>query len=978
MKHNCTSLAPSSLVFPFSRILKNLFSGILLLLFCSSIANAQTIKGKISDSKNGDPLIGATVHIEQGNTSLNTTVRLDGTYQFKDVPAGSYKLQVRYVGYNTTKEYTVDVTQDKIAVLNIAMVDNSTSLHEVTVTEHASKESDGFARSVEKNANNTLNIVSASSIAISPDVLVSNVLSRVSGISIDRSNTGDAQHVIIRGMDKQYNTVLINGIKIPSPDNKNRYVPLDIFPAELVERIEVSKSLTPDMEGDASGGVINLVMKTAPDKLKIEGNFGTGYSQLFFDRGFSSFNSSTVHSKAPGELLPPLGYASISDFPYQNLLTKTRNAPPNANASLTIGDRFLNNKLGVLFSGTYQNSYQGNNSFVVVQENTVGPSPNINTPNQETYFQSAYNRQYSSQLSRIGAIASIDYKFNANNSINLFGTYLQLDEYRVRQTQNFVYGGYSYQGYHYTNGIDNLTETRTDLQNIYNITLKGKHKITKGFSLDWILATSQATHKQPDIAEFKTSYNTSPGPGGTNEPTPGNPGSSTYVAPSIVNGPVLLGDESRIWTHNTDKDLSGYLNLHYDTKIFGRRALFSAGGMFRHKTRDNFVDKYTLNHGSDPGSPTSDEVYVSIPASTFQFNSPDYARGSSYSDAGVYTFTENIQAAYGMVKYFISDHLDVLFGLRAENTYQYYYSNLPVTFSGKTATITYTDYLPSINAKYALTDNQAIRASYFQSVLRPAFADLIPYPDQTVDDTYAHIGNPYLQHTVIDNYDLRYEFFPGVFDEFMAGGFYKNLINPIEKVLLPGSLGASFLLEPQNLGNAKNYGAEFVAKKFFGNIGVSFNYTYTQSQITTLKSIDVQNIGVSYRNQTRPLQGQAANIGNVSLLYKDQKHGLDAQLSLAYTGERIAAVSRYYGLDTWEKASTYLDFSAQKEFGKHYIFFVKVNNILNTPYELFIKQNNTNNYTGILKYPHQESPNYTTVQYDQYYARYNLGFRFKF
>jgi hypothetical protein len=101
-------------------------------------------------------------------------------------------------------------------------------------------------------------------------------------------------------------------------------------------------------------------------------------------------------------------------------------------------------------------------------------------------------------------------------------------------------------------------------------------------------------------------------------------------------------------------------------------------------------------------------------------------------------------------------------------------------------------------------------------------------------------------------------------------------------------------------------------------------------------------------------------------------------LSLAYTGERIQAVSNYYGLDTWEKPSTYLDFSAQKKIGKHFIIFVKANNLLNTPYELFIKQNNQYNYAGIIKYQHQESPNYTTVQYDQYYARYNLGCRFNF
>jgi len=939
---------------------------------------AQTIKGTVSDAKSGESLIGATVHIEKAGAAFNTAVKLDGIYLFKDVPAGTYKLQVKYVGYKTTNEYTVEAIAGKTSVLNVSMVNNSSALNEVAITEHVSRETDNSARNVEKNSNNTLNVVSANSIAISPDVIVANVLSRVSGISIDRSNTGDAQHVIIRGMDKQYNTVLINGVKIPSPDNKNRYVPLDIFPADIVERIEVSKSLTPDMDGDASGGVVNLVMKTAPDHLRIEGNVGTGYSQLFFDRSFMSFNGSTVNSKAPGEINPGAA-AVISDFPYQNVVTKSGNAPPNANASITLGNRFLNNKLGVIFSGNYQNSYQGDNSFVVVQENTVGPSPNINTPNQETAFQSSYNRQYSSQLSRLGTIASIDYKFNDRNSISLFGTYLQLDEYRVRQTQTSTYSGYSYQGYIATNGVDNQTETRTDLQSIYNVTLKGKHRITNAFSLDWTLANSEATHKQPDIAEFKTTYQTSPDLAkGQNQPDPNNPGSSVFVTPDIINGPVTVGNESRVWTHNTDKTASGFLNLHYDTKVFGRKATFSAGGEVFHRTRDNFVDSYSLPNTYIPGTNNA-ELYTSVPQATFSFDlKPANALGSSASDPGVYTFTENIQSGYGMVKYFASDRLDFLFGVRVENTYQSYYSNLPVNLPGKTATITYIDYLPSINIRYALTDNQAIRGSYFESILRPAFADFIPYPDQTPDDPYANIGNPYLQHTIVDNYDLRYEFFPGVFDEFMAGGFYKHLTNPIEKVLEPGASGATLFLTPENLGNAQNYGAEFVAKKFFGNVGVSVNYTYTNSQITTPKDIQVVNTPISKRDQTRPLQGQAANIGNISLLYKDQKHGLDAQLAVSYTGERIAAVSRYYGLDTWEKPSTYLDFSAQKQIGKHFIVFVKANNLLNTPYELFIKQNNTNDYSGLLKYEHQESPNYTTVQYDQYYARYNLGARFKF
>ncbi len=659
------------------KLKKYLFS-IVLMLLASAVFSQGIIKGNITDAKTGVTLIGATVTIEKGEFKQNTNVKLDGSYSFKNVSAGTYKLHSNYVGYKTSNDYTVEVSSNNTAILNISMVDNSTSLNEVAITEHASRESDRSARNVEKNANVTLNAVSAQSIAISPDVLVSNVLSRVSGISIDRSNTGDAQHVIIRGMDKQYNTTLINGIKIPSPDNKNRYVPLDIFPAGLVDRLEVYKTLTPDMEADASGGVVNLVMKTAPDRLRVDGEVGTGYSQIFFDRPFASFDRSTVNSKAPGEINPG-GIANPNDFPYQNLITKTANAAPNLNASLTIGNRYLNNKLGVLFSGSYQNLYQGDNSFTVVQTNTVGPPVGNSQQNQETAFQSAYNRQYSAQLQRIGAIASIDYKFDPNNTINLFATYLALNQYRVRETEQDTYGGYTYQGYRGTFSVDNLTETRSDLQNIYNITLSGKHKISTPFSLDWTFANSQATHKLPDDAEFDTQYGTSP-TSTISEPT-GNPNEpNVSVAQGITNGPTLVQNESRVWMHNTDKDISAYLNLHYKAKIFGRNATFSAGGMFRHKTRDNFVDSYNLpNTVDNNGNP---EPYTTIPNAKFMFTGADTvnARGSSATDPGVYTFTENVQGAYAMVKYYISDRLDVIAGLRGEHTYQTYYSNLPCNF----------------------------------------------------------------------------------------------------------------------------------------------------------------------------------------------------------------------------------------------------------------------------------------------------------
>lgn len=657
-----------------THLLKKLYLIFVLFISFIAYANAQaTLKGKVTDAKTGEPLIGATVHIQHGTTQLNTVVKLDGSYLFKSVTPGTYQLQVKYVGYKTTKEYTVEITANSTAGLNVAMVDNSTSLNEVTIVEHASRESDKAARLIEKNSDNTMNLVSAMSIAISPDVIISNVLGRVSGITLERGNTGDGQHVIIRGMDKRYNTTLINGVKIPSPDNKNRFVPLDIFPSDLVERVEVSKTLTPDLEADASGGVVNLIMKTAPDKLRLDGSIGTGYSQLFLDRHFATFDPSTQNAKAPGEFLPPLGFASPSSFPYQNLVTTNTTAPPNTNASLTIGDRFLNKKLGILFSGSYQNTYAGNNTWYAPPVKVPGPAPDPNSQMDASAFESSNVRLYSSKIDRTGLILSTDYRFNKDNDISVFGTYIQLNEHRVRETTKYTYGGYSFNDYHWTNAIDQLTETRSDLQAIYSVIVKGDHKIADPFKLDWTVTTSEASHKLPDVAEFDVTRKTTPvSPGGTYSPTPGSPGSFTYVAPAIITDTARTASESRVWTRNTDKDISAYLNFHYNTNLFGRKAEFSAGGMFRHKTRANFNDVYSLYPIPDKGSITAQQTFISIPQSQFNFTPPYNAQGSSFSDAGVYSFYENVQGAYGMLKYQATDKFDLIFGVRAENTFQHY------------------------------------------------------------------------------------------------------------------------------------------------------------------------------------------------------------------------------------------------------------------------------------------------------------------
>jgi len=923
---------------------------------------AGEIRGHVYDFYSNEQLVGASITLlSSGSKKLSA---LDGSFTFKDLNTNTYKLSISYVGY-TEVDTVITVSADKVFSLNVFMLPKG-YLSSVVISSSRNEGSDEFAKRREQTANNILNVVSANSIAISPDITVANVMQRISGVSIERNGTGDGQYAIIRGMDKRYNTTLINGVKIPSPDNRNRYVPLDIFPADLIERIEVVKSLTPDMEGDAAGGVINLVMKNATDRFKIEGNVGAGYNQLFFNRDFSSFPKSTVNSKSPAEITGPKVYAPISAFPYNNLLTTAAKPPINKNFSLTTGGRFLNNKLGIIFSGSYQNAYRGSNSNILLQSATVPAAPDDKSA-QQPAFSNVYARQYSSLINRAGVETKIDYNFNTNNSISLFATSLQLNERRERLTSDSLLGGYTTpDNYIGSFAIYTRTETRSDLQNITNVTLQGKNKLVKGFTTDWSLVASEAKRQLPDIAEFSIGQ-------------PVNPNTNTGT---FTIGPPQTEVETRQWIHNTDKDLAGYFNFYHSVIAANQTGQLSFGGMYRHKERDNYNNTYNLTPVDDPDSIY--QKFVSIPASKFTFIPSNAALGNAAENPGIYHAFENVSAAYVQLNFHFSKRLEGNGGLRYENTHQNYVSSLSAALPGKTADITFMDFLPSLQGRYLLTLRNNIRFSYFRSIFRPAFADLIPFPDKSgSNDSYLTQGNPYIKHTVIDNFDIRYEMFPKGLDQFMLGTFYKIINNPIEYAFSSGSgsYSATPVLSPQNFGTANNFGIEVVFRKYFADFGISGNYTYTHSVINATKLyVYLKADGsTNYSNvpDKRPLQGQSADVGNFSFLYKNLKNKIDAQLALVYTGERINTLSQYKGFDNWEKATANLDFSAQKEFGQHFIIYVKANNLLNTPFKLILKQHN-NAYKSNTQLPFQESTNYLTVQYDNFYASYLLGFRFKF
>lgn len=934
-------------------------TGLFLLAFlCLSIGvNAQgIIKGKVTDAKTGEPLTGATVHIT-GAVTLNTPVNLNGSYAFKNVPAGNYKLSVRFIGYKPSKEYAVEAATGKTTMFNIALVDNTTGLNEVTITEVAGKESDRAVRSLEKNAAMVQNILSANAIQLLPDVTVGNALQRVSGVTIQRSSNGEGRYAIIRGMDQRYNNTLVNGIKIPSPDDKFRFVPMDVFPSEMLERLEVIKALTPNMEGDAIGGTMNLIMKTAPDHFVLSANASAGFSSLFSKgRLFTSFQGSP-NTQSPASVHGNNYAATYADFNNKAISSnQSLNNPLSSTAGLTIGDRFLDRKLGVIISASYQNVYRGSNS----QQLTPNAQPTASTAGSNIpQFSDAYTRSYSTQTQRFGIHNKIDYAFNRNNKISLYNLYIHTNEYQSRQTADTL--GLGLNSTLYNKQITISNRSTLTQQNIYNSTLQGDHQLADKVKFNWSAVYSYANRHQPDRTDFSYDANQTLN-------TSGN------IAAELDNNTKL----SHHWENNKDQDITGYANFMFSPKIMNRDVEIAVGSLLRHKNRDADYITYSLIGGNKSTVYTNN--FNTLP---FVFNLAADGMGSNNPDLqDNYTVKEDDNAEYVQLKFNPIDKLQILGGVRVENTLQKYETQSPITVSQRAGTSAYTDVLPSIHLKYEITGSQNIRASYFASLSRPGYGEIVPY--KVSGEYYDEEGNPYLHHITADNLDLRYELFPGGADQLLLGTFLKKIHNPIEYFVIRDGGPSNQVIKPQNDdGDATNYGFEAQATKFFGVIGFSVNYTYTHSSITTDKllyfSDPTKGLQQTYVSQTRPLQGQADNVGNASILFKSGKLGLDMQLAFVYTGERLAQVSPYYNLDFYQHAYDQLDFSFEKTIGKKLSFYGKVNNITNAASKIYLKYPNAQLSQQLLEFiGKQDVAAQTLVQSDYYKTLFLGGLRYKF
>jgi hypothetical protein len=861
---------------------------LLFFLLLTTLTNAATIKGYVLNGDTHEHIPNAAVIIL---TTKNIVVAdVDGQYSFNKLLPGIYTIVVKCMGYEKSLPQRITIkSEDDIVTYDIYLKPSIKHLNEILVKRTKNKETDISARYDEKKASNIINIISAKTIEMLPDQNVADIMQRVSGVSMLKNSSGNNSRLIIRGMPTRYNNTLLSGIEMP------KSVSLDMIGSELVGRIEVTKALTPDLDGNGMGGTVNVIMKQAPDTAFIHLNAATGYNQYYFNHDFLTFDSKSVSKKDFYETKGNNFIPSILDFSRNNLLIEHKQALPDMNASIAFGRSFFNNKLGIMGVGSIQNtdlaSTNTNNSY------SSDPYNNLQISNLQ-------NLTYCKEQKRYGGYVKVNYNFNSNNQISIYNSYFQLNEIRARivvdtslENVRTVPG---------TGTIKTSSETITDNSGIESAVILGKHKLLENLDIDWSLAYMVANSNSPDYASVNLTQSI---------PTP------------HANTPVYLNYSAgivRVWQWDTDETKSAALNINYKPNLFNHLFEIKVGGSGRMKFIKNYANEYKFD-----ASPNNDQYpnpdILTVPITT---QSDQQSKGNAIYNPGNYRAWEDIQAGYAMVKTTFGK-ISILTGMRVEFTYMTNEHNqldpqMPIAH----ARFAYYDLLPSLHLNYKFTEKQNLRFSFYQAINRPYPTEVIPYSDPRAG---GQTGNDKLKHATSSNYDIRYEIYPNREEVFTAGLFYKNITNAIEELIKSGNESKSF----QNVPSCTNYGLELVGVKYFGNFGITANYTYTHSAINVPKYINVidanNNVTTITKTETRPLVGQSPHLINVGLSYHNIEKGFKCNLVYTMQGSHVVNVSDAYGQDVYQRNYHNLGVTFEKSINKKLLVTAKASNLLNSP-----------------------------------------------
>ena len=903
------------------------FNFLLFLNVTIGLSQSGNIQGVIYDEQ-GLKIPYATVAIETLNKgSISDS---DGKFLLLTVPEGTQQLKIDYLGYASQK-ISVEVIKNETTEIKITLVPQSEELDGVILSGFMSGQAK--ALNIQKNKQNITNVVSADQVGKFPDANIGDAVKRIPGITM-QVDQGEARNIIVRGLAPQLNSVTLNGSRIPSAEGDNRNIQMDLIPTDMIQQIEVNKAVTPDMDGDALGGSVNLVTRTAPEGFRLSATAGSGISFI--------------------------------------------TAKKILNGSFLLGDRSKDGKFGWMLSASILDNDFGSDNveaewtdeFEFFDGNEVVEADNIqpyaNVFEQRTYLVQRVRRSFS---------ANVDYNFNANNSIYLKTMYNWRDdrenryrlEYEILDGEDIEIGDFDINSAGFPTrfpvevkrqtkgGINNdrNKNKRLEDQRMQNYTLGGKHLLGT-LQMDWMASYAKASEERLNerYAEFESEYIINNRISNSEFPlyTAAN-GSDTNDLSNFEYGEITEENQ-----YTEEKDMNLFLNFQLPADFFNQGdgfVKFGLRGRFKNKIRDNDFFEFDLE----------DNFPSMAAAGTRNYSDSNYLAGSEYQ-AGFFAdeswlgglslnngelvydeflranfdVEENVFAGYAMANQKISDKLTVLAGLRIENT--------DITAKGNqiedeedlvgtvTEESTYTNFLPSVHLKYDLNPNTVLRFAWTNTLARPNYEDLIPSVDLVSSDEEIYLGNPELDPTTSMAFDLiGKHYFKNV--GILSGGLFYKDIKDFIYVLQSEDLATGFdKFQPQNGEGATIFGAEFAFQRqldflpgFAKNFSLYLNYTYLKSSTDGVFTEDGEE-----RNDL-DLPGTAPNMFNSSLGYNDKKFNI--RLSANYSDAYIDEIGGSAFEDRFYDEQFLVDFNISFAVNPNLRIYGELNNITDQPLRFY-------------------------------------------
>ena len=431
---------------------------LIILVFASNqIANAQKtgiISGKITEAETNFSLPGATIKLEGINKY--TYSNQNGEFEFLNIPEGNYQVEITYIGYEKQTQ-EVKVEAGKNTNIKFVLITASNELENVVVIGDRIR---GQAKALnkQKSNQNITNVISSDQTGRFPDANIGDALKRVQGITM-QNDQGEARNIIIRGLAPNLNSVTLNGDRIPSAEGDNRNIQMDLIPADMISTIEVNKTLTSDMDADAIGGSVNLITRATPNGERISATLAGGYGPIR-EKG-------------------------------------------NYTAGFVYGNRYLENKLGVVFSASYFNNIFGSDNVEAIW---------VKDDFDNVYIEEYDVRKYDVQRIRNSFAFATDYKFNNNNSIYFNAMYNIRDDrenrYRARyrgidpiyDVNDNIIGFEGDVRRQTKGGIDNKKNknARLERQKVQNYSIGGEHLLSPKLDMDWSVNYAEASEDRPN------------------------------------------------------------------------------------------------------------------------------------------------------------------------------------------------------------------------------------------------------------------------------------------------------------------------------------------------------------------------------------------------------------------------------------------------------------------------------------------------